>query len=93
MLGLTAALLSLGTTCVVSAVSRVDDATALATMLHYHRALVAGADSASALAQAVDGSRDPEGPDDDLEHPSPFVCFGSAWTAPAPTPAAGQARG
>ena len=42
VLGLTAALLSLGTRCVVSAVSRVDDEVAHATMRHYHRALAGG---------------------------------------------------
>ncbi len=82
VLGLTAALLGLGTTCVVSAVSRVEDVTAHSTMLRYHQALTAGADSASALVQAVGG--DVESDDDHLEHPAPFVCFGSAWTAPSP---------
>jgi len=81
VLGLTAALLGLGPTCVVSAVSRVEDVTAHATMLRYHQALIAGVDSASALANAVGGGA--EADHDGLEHPAPFVCFGWAWTAPA----------
>ena len=72
VLGLTAALLSIGATSVVSSVSRVDDTTAYETMLRYHRLLAAGLDSPTALAEALDG---------DVDMPAPFVCFGSPWSA------------
>jgi hypothetical protein len=72
VLGLTAALLSIGTKSVVSSVSRVDDTTAYETMLRYHRLLAGGLDSPTALAEAVDG---------DVDLPAPFVCFGSPWSA------------
>ncbi len=72
VLGLTAALLSMGVRCVVSAISRVDDSTSYATMRRYHELLATGADSATALALADDG---------DPSQPSPFVCFGSRWQA------------
>ena len=71
VLGLTAALLSIGATSVVSSVSRVDDTTAYETMLRYHRLLAAGLDSPTALAEALDG---------DVDMPAPFVCFGSPWS-------------
>jgi CHAT domain-containing protein len=71
VLGLTAALLSIGATSVVSSVSRVDDTTAYETMLRYHRLLGAGLDSPTALAEALDG---------DVDMPAPFVCFGSPWS-------------
>jgi hypothetical protein len=70
VLGLTAALLSIGARCVVSSVSRVDDTTAYETMLRYHRLLAGGLDSPTALAEALDG---------DIDLPAPFVCFGSPW--------------
>ena len=70
VLGLTAALLSIGATSVVSSVSRVDDTTAYETMLRYHRLLAGGLDSPTALAEALDG---------DVDMPAPFVCFGSPW--------------
>ncbi len=71
VLGLTAALLSIGATSVVSSVSRVDDTTAYETMLRYHRLLAGGLDSPAALAEALDG---------DVDMPAPFVCFGSPWS-------------
>lgn len=74
VLGLTAALLSIGATSVVSSVSRVDDTTAYETMLRYHRLLAGGLDSPTALAEALDG---------DVDLPAPFVCFGSPWSAAA----------
>ncbi|MEP6798731.1 MAG: CHAT domain-containing protein [Lapillicoccus sp.] len=74
VLGLTAALLGMGSRCVVSAVARVDDPTAYATMQRYHRLLASGVDAARALAEADDG---------DLSHPAPFVCFGSTWASAA----------
>jgi hypothetical protein len=70
VLGLTAALLSIGATSVVSSVSRVDDTTAYETMLRYHRLLAGGLDSPTALAEALDG---------DVDMPAAFVCFGSPW--------------
>jgi tetratricopeptide (TPR) repeat protein len=72
VLGLTAALLSMGARSVVSSVSRVDDTTAYETMLRYHRLLAGGLDSPTALAEALDG---------DIDLPAPFVCFGSPWRA------------
>ena len=71
VLGLTAALLSIGATSVVSSVSRVDDTTAYETMLRYHRLLAGGLDSPTALAEALDG---------DVDMPAAFVCFGSPWS-------------
>ncbi len=66
ILGFTAALLYVGTTTVISSVTRVADASALGTMTVYHRLLAAGAGPAEALAQAAL-----------TEQYSPFVCFGS----------------
>lgn len=74
VLGLTAALLGMGSRCVVSAVSRVDDTVAHPTMRRYHALLAEGVDAATALARADDG---------DPGHPAPFVCFGSTWAAAA----------
>jgi tetratricopeptide (TPR) repeat protein len=65
ILGFTAALLYVGTTTVISSVTRVADASALGTMTAYHRLLAAGAGPAEALAQAAL-----------TEQFSPFVCFG-----------------
>ena len=78
VLGLTAALLSIGATSVVSSVSRVDDTTAYETMLRYHRLLAGGLDSPTALAEALDG---------DVDLPAPFVCFGSPWSVARVGPA------
>jgi tetratricopeptide (TPR) repeat protein len=65
ILGFTAALLYVGTTTVISSVTRVDDDAALGTMTAYHRLLAAGDGPAEALAQAAL-----------TEQFSPFVCFG-----------------
>ena len=71
-LGLTSVLLHLGTRSVVAGVARVNDEVAADTMIAYHRRLAAGADSASALAGALEhiGS----------DQCAPFVCFGAAWS-------------
>jgi CHAT domain-containing protein len=66
ILGFTAALLYVGTTTVISSVTRVADTSALGTMTAYHRLLAAGARPAEALAQAAL-----------TEQFSPFVCFGA----------------
>jgi len=71
ILGFTAALLHIGTPTVISSVSRVADDTALGVMTAYHRALLAGARPAAALALAAD----PGGAGD--EPLTPFVCFGA----------------
>ncbi|HEX8079469.1 MAG TPA: CHAT domain-containing tetratricopeptide repeat protein [Jatrophihabitans sp.] len=68
-LGLTSVLLRLGTRSVISGVARVPDDVAAEVMTGYHAALAAGADSASALADACAAS----------STPAPFVCFGSTW--------------
>ena len=65
ILGFTAALLYVGTTTVISSVTRVADDTAVGTMTAYHRLLAAGHPPAEALAQACL-----------TEEFSPFVCFG-----------------
>lgn len=70
VLGLTAALLSIGARCVVSGVSRIDDQVAYGTMVRYHARLASGEDSATALAGAVES---------DLTAPAAFVSFGSPW--------------
>ena len=80
ILGFTAALLHLGTSTVISSVSRVDDETALATMTAYHRALSAGARPAEALALAGahPGPAGAAAADVALDAPlAPFVCFGA----------------
>jgi tetratricopeptide (TPR) repeat protein len=71
ILGFTAALLHMGTPTVISSVSRVADDTAPGVMTAYHRALLAGARPAVALALAADSG----GADD--EPLTPFVCFGA----------------
>ena len=71
ILGFTAALLHMGTPTVISSVCRVADDTALGVMTAYHRALLAGARPAAALALAADSG----GADD--EPLTPFVCFGA----------------
>lgn len=70
-LGLTSALLHLGTRSVVAGVARVNDDTAAAVMVDYHRRLRAGQDSAAALAGACA----------ETDRPAPFVAFGASWTA------------
>ena len=52
-LGLTSVLLQLGARCVVSGVAEVADDLAAEVMVGYHRRLAAGADSATALADAA----------------------------------------
>ncbi len=69
-LGLTQVLLQLGAQCVVAGVAQVPDDLAGEVMADYHRRLAAGAESASALAAAIES-----GPY------VPFVCFGSSWGA------------
>jgi tetratricopeptide (TPR) repeat protein len=80
ILGFTAALLHLGTSTVISSVSRVDDEIALAIMTAYHRALSAGARPAEALALAG-AHPGPAGVAPSavaLDAPlAPFVCFGA----------------
>ncbi len=65
ILGFTAALLYIGTTTVISSITRVADDTAVEIMGAYHRALFAGIRPAQALATAAA-----------TESFSPFVCFG-----------------
>lgn len=67
-LGLTSVLLQLGARCVVSGVAEVADDLAAEVMVGYHRRLAAGADSATALADAAAVT----------DRPVPFVCFGAA---------------
>ncbi|GAA3606322.1 CHAT domain-containing protein [Microlunatus ginsengisoli] len=74
-LGLTRVLLHLGAQCVVAGVAQVADELAGQVMADYHSRLVAGDDSASALAAATATG-----------DYAPFVCFGSSWrTLPGPT--------
>lgn len=71
-LGLTAVLLSMGVQTVVAAVSRIPDELAATAMTAYHRILVTGADSATALAEATA----------DLPTAArAFTCFGADWRA------------
>ena len=70
-LGLTSVLLQLGTACVVAGVARVHDDVAAEIMQRYHVELARGRDAAEALCLV--------GQEVDL--PSPFVCFGAAWSA------------
>ena len=67
-LGLAAALLRSGVSSVIAAVSKVADEVASSVMVDYHRALLAGAGPAAALAQAVAGAGD---------ELAAFSCFGS----------------
>jgi CHAT domain-containing protein/tetratricopeptide (TPR) repeat protein len=57
LLGLGAALLSLGTASLVSSVAEVDDAATVPAMLCLHEALAAGSSSAEALLTARDAAR------------------------------------
>ncbi len=66
ILGLTAAMLYVGTTTVVSSVARVPDDLAVPVMAEYHRAVIGGADPAQALASTSAA--------DQLV---PLVCFGA----------------
>jgi hypothetical protein len=51
-------------------VARVNDELAAETMIDYHRRLTKGVDTATALADAIAAA----------PGPTPFVCFGAAWT-------------
>ncbi|MEV0390951.1 CHAT domain-containing protein [Nonomuraea sp. NPDC050643] len=66
LLGFTAALLYLGTSTVISSLTRVPDQVAEQVMLAYHRSVADGASPADALAAASAG-----------EPASTFVCFGA----------------
>jgi CHAT domain-containing protein len=74
-LGLASVLLNLGTHSVIAGVARVGDVVAEQTMATYHAKLAAGADSATALADALTGV--------DSDVVPPFVNFGAAWSAVA----------
>lgn len=65
-LGFTAALLHSGTSTVIASVARVPDDQAVGVMSSYHRALAAGAEPATALADAATA-----------ESRIPLVCFGA----------------
>ncbi len=67
-LGLAAALLRSGVSSVIAAVSKVADEVASSVMVDYHRALLAGAGPAAALAEAVAAAGD---------EMAAFSCFGS----------------
>lgn len=73
-LGLTSALLRLGTRSVISAVARVHDDVAAQVMVRTHVGLAAGQDCADALATALTEV-------DDGQPPAPFVTFGASWRA------------
>jgi hypothetical protein len=66
LLGFTAALLYLGTSTVISSLTRVPDAVAEHVMMAYHRGVALGASPADALAAAAEG-----------EPACTFVCFGA----------------
>ncbi|MEV1000493.1 CHAT domain-containing protein [Nonomuraea sp. NPDC050202] len=66
LLGFTAALLYLGTSTVISSLTRVPDAVAEQVMMAYHRGVALGASPADALAAAAEG-----------EPACTFVCFGA----------------
>ena len=68
-LGLTSALLHLGSRSVLAGVARVRDDVAAGVMARVHRELVAGTDSAAALATALA----------EEEQFAPFVAFGGTW--------------
>lgn len=70
-LGLTSVLLQLGTRSVIAGVGRVGDEIAETVMIDYHRRLVGGADSATALSAALEAA-------DGSGSVAPFVCFGAS---------------
>jgi len=70
-LGLTSVLLQLGTAAVVAGVARVHDDAAAEIMQRYHAELASGRDTAEALCLVGE----------QIDLPSPFVCFGAAWSA------------
>jgi tetratricopeptide (TPR) repeat protein len=69
-LGLTTVLLQLGTAGVVAGVARVHDDAAAEIMQRYHAELARGRDAAEALCLVGE----------QVALPSPFVCFGAAWS-------------
>jgi tetratricopeptide (TPR) repeat protein len=71
-LGMTNALMQLGTRSVLAGVARVRDDVAADVMDKVHHEMASGVDSASALAAAQAASTA-------AGAPVPFVCFGSAW--------------
>lgn len=74
-LGLTHALLHLGSKSVLAGVARVRDDVAAELMTRVHQSMARGTDSASALAQAqADCSGLLE-----TGAPAPFMCFGATW--------------
>jgi CHAT domain-containing protein len=75
LMGLTAALLALGTTTVVASVVPVPDDATSALMGAMHAELAAGAPAAGALARAR-AALDPEDPRHTVAHAG-FVCFGA----------------
>ena len=75
LMGLTAALLALGTTTVVASVVPVPDDATSALMIAMHAELAAGAPAAAALARART-ALDPEDPRHAVAHAG-FVCFGA----------------
>jgi tetratricopeptide (TPR) repeat protein len=82
LMGLTAALLGIGTADVLASVLPVHDGTAPHLMLHLHRLLAEGVGPAAALsrAQAELGVR-PDGPlDAAAVTAASMVCFGAGWT-------------
>jgi tetratricopeptide (TPR) repeat protein len=72
-LGLASVLLHLGTRSIIAGVARVGDEVAEPTMAAYHAKLASGADSATALAEAL--------AEVDSDVTPPFVNFGAAWAA------------
>ncbi len=68
-LGLTHVLLHLGSRSVIAGVARVRDDVAAETMTRVHTGMAAGADSATALADALAAG----------DEPAPFVVFGGSW--------------
>lgn len=70
-LGLTSVLLQLGSASVVAGVARVHDDLAAEIMTGYHRELARGRSTAEALTLVAQ----------QVSAPSPFVCFGTSWSA------------
>jgi tetratricopeptide (TPR) repeat protein len=84
LMGLTAALLGIGTATVIGSVLPVRDETALELTVRLHHALADGAAPAAALAAAqaalsnMDGQDGPDGPlDERTVSAAAFVCFGA----------------
>jgi tetratricopeptide (TPR) repeat protein len=68
-LGLTRALLHIGTSTIISGVAKISDEGTADLMVDYHRRLAAGAAPAYALADALEAAAEP----------FPFACFGAGW--------------